>query len=147
MARVMSHRVRYHEADGQGFLFNGRYLEIADVAMTEFFRSLGFDYREMVAGGMDPSVVSAELTFRRPARFDEVLDVHITCNRVGNSSFQLQTLVIRDGVSLAEMRLVYVNVDPSTARSRPLPPRIAHALRERADDIATSALSSQPDPR
>jgi acyl-CoA thioester hydrolase len=134
----MSHRVRYHEADNQGFLFNGRYLEIADVAMTEFFRSLGFDYREMVSGGMDPSVVSAALTFRTPARFDEVLDVHVTCSRVGSSSFELETLVTRDEQTVAEMRLVYVNVDPATARSRPLPSAIKRRLRGLVDDVGTA---------
>jgi acyl-CoA thioester hydrolase len=142
----MSHRVRYHEADGQGFLFNGRYLEIADVAMTEFFRSLGFDYQEMVAGGMDPSVVSATLTFRSPARFDEVLDVHVRCCRVGTSSFELETLVTRDEQPLAQMRLVYVNVDPVTARSRPLPSSIERRLRALTDDAAVIPLSSPPGP-
>ena len=141
MTRVMSHRVRYHETDGQGFLFNGRYLEIADVAMTEFFRDLGFDYQEMVAGGMDPSVVTAALTFRSPARFDDVLDVQVTCSRVGTSSFELETLVTRDEQTVAEMRLVYVNVDPGTARSRPLPAPIALRLRELADDCAGTTLS------
>jgi acyl-CoA thioester hydrolase len=29
MTIVYSHRVRYHEADAQGFLFNSRYLEVA----------------------------------------------------------------------------------------------------------------------
>jgi acyl-CoA thioester hydrolase len=141
MTHVLSHRVRYHEADAQGFLFNGRYLEIADVAMTEFFRRLGFDYREMVADGMDPSVVSAALTFRSPARFDEVLDVHVRCVQVGNSSFSLETLVTRDGQALAEMRLVYVNVDPVTARSRALPSPIERRLRESTADAAETTLS------
>jgi acyl-CoA thioester hydrolase len=73
---VYRHRVRYHETDAQGFLFNARYLELADVAMTEFFRELGWPYPELVAAGADPSVVSATLTFRKPARFDDLLDVH-----------------------------------------------------------------------
>jgi acyl-CoA thioester hydrolase len=141
MTRVMTHRVRYHEADGQGFLFNGRYLEIADVAMTEFFRGLGFDYREMVAGGMDPSVVSAALTFRSPARFDDLLDVDVRCTRVGSSSFELETLLSRDAQPLAEMRLVYVNVDAATARSRPLPSAIERRLRALAEEVVGTALS------
>ena len=64
---VHTHRVRYHETDAQSFLFNSRYLEIADVAMTEFFRHLGWSYEKLNADGVDPSVVSAQLQFLAPA--------------------------------------------------------------------------------
>lgn len=66
MMPLYQHRVRNHEVDSQGFLFNSRYLEIADVAMTEFFRSIGWPYPKLVAEGTDPSVVSAVLSFKSP---------------------------------------------------------------------------------
>lgn len=123
------HRVRYHEADAQGFLFNSRYLELADVAMTEYFRSRGFPYRDLVAAGTDPSVVSARLQFAIPARFDDLLSITVACARVGTSSFQLDMEVCRTDERLAELQLTYVNVDTSTAKSRPLPGNVAAALR------------------
>ncbi|MFE9445306.1 thioesterase family protein [Streptomyces sp. NPDC006602] len=125
-----THRVRNHEVDTQGFLFNSRYLELADVAMTEFFRELGWPYAKLVEGGTDPSVVSARQTFQSPARFDDVLDVDVACRRVGTSSFQLDMAVTRDGTKIAEIELVYVNVDAEAARSRPLPEDIAQGLRD-----------------
>ncbi|MEU0190951.1 thioesterase family protein [Streptomyces afghaniensis] len=123
------HRVRYHEADAQGFLFNARYLELADVAMTEFFRVLGWPYADLVAGGADPSVVSATLTFTKPARFDDLLDITARCTRVGRSSFGLDVDVARGADTVAAIQLVYVNVDAATATSRPLPDDLANALR------------------
>jgi acyl-CoA thioester hydrolase len=131
---VVQHRVRYHEADAQGFLFNSRYLELADVAMTEYFRNLGFPYRELVAAGADPSVVSARLNFARPARFEDILDIGVVCNRVGRSSFDLCMAVSRNGQSIAEIDLTYVNVDAVDAVSRVLPDKVADALR--ADSAA-----------
>lgn len=128
MTGVLRHRVRYHEADAQGFLFNGRYLEIADVAMTEFFRQLGLDYSDMVAQGMDPSVVQANMTFEKPAHFDDFLDVDVVCARVGRTSFTLDTVVWCDAVRLARLSLVYVNVEASTETARLLPTAIAEAL-------------------
>jgi acyl-CoA thioester hydrolase len=125
---VYTHRVRYHEADAQGFMFNSRYLEVADVAMTEFFRNLGWPYRELVAGGADPSVVNASLTFIRPARFEDGLDVDVQCRRVGTSSFDLAMTISCDGEQIAVIDMTYVNVDSRTARSRPLPHAIARAL-------------------
>lgn len=72
MTVVYRHRVRYHEADAQGFLFNSRYLELADVALTEFFRALGWPYQKLVAAGVDPSVVKATIEYKTPARFEDV---------------------------------------------------------------------------
>jgi len=126
MSFTHTHRVRYHEADAQGIMFNSRYLEIADVAMTEFFRALGWSYDRLTADGVDPSVVSAQLTFRAPARFDEVLEFRVDCTRVGRSSFELHHTVTRAADELAEITLVYVNVD--SGRSSPLPEDVASAL-------------------
>lgn len=129
MHDLLQHRVRYHEADAQGFMFNSRYLELADVAMTEFFRALGFPYLELLSLGMDPSVVKATVDFKRPARFEDLLHVSVSCTRVGTSSFDLDTYVSRDGEPITEMYLTYVNVDAQHARSRAIPATVANALR------------------
>ena len=129
MPLVYRHRVRYHEADAQGYLFNGRYLEIADVAMTEFFRSIGYAYGDLVAAGVDPSVVHASIEFLRPVRFDDDLEAWTDCARVGRSSFDLDTAIRRGDGDVARIHIVYVNVDPSRDRSREIPGEVARALR------------------
>ena len=139
MVKVHQHRVRYHETDAQGFLFNARYLELADVAMAEFFRGLGWTYEELVAGGADPSVVTASLNFSRPVRHDDVLDIDVVCRRVGSASFTLFFDICRAGDSVAVINLVYVNVDAAAAASRPLPDKVAAALRQSADLSSSSA--------
>jgi acyl-CoA thioester hydrolase len=128
--RVLTHRVRYHETDPQGFLFNSRYLELADVAMTEYFRALGLPYLELLEAGADPSVVSAQLEFRRAALFEDVLDVAVGCTRVGRSSFTLDMSISRAQEAVADMRLTYVNVDTDAAASRPLPEAVARRLQD-----------------
>jgi len=130
------HRVRYHETDAQGYVFNSRYLEFVDVAMTEFIKALGYPYDDFIAAGADPSVVRAEVDFRRPARFDDVLDLAVECTHVGTSSFRLRTTITRDDDLIAVSRLAYVNVDPVAETSRPLPEEIARKLREiLVDDV------------
>ena len=128
MNRVLTHRVRYHETDPQGFLFNSRYLELADVAMTEYFRALGLPYLELLEAGADPSVVSAQLDFRRAALFEDVLVVAVGCTKVGRSSFTLDMSVTRAQETVADIRLTYVNVDVGAAASRPLPEAVARRL-------------------
>jgi acyl-CoA thioester hydrolase len=121
-------------------MFNSRYLELADVAMTEFFRAIGIPYGELLESGADPSVVKAGIDFRRPARFEDELDVAVTCSRVGGASFDLAMAVTRDDEAIAEIQLTYVNVDAREATSRPLPEGVAQALRDEAVDPAVDAL-------
>lgn len=129
MSSTFRHRVRYHETDAQTLMFNSRYLELADVAMTEFIRNLGWTYAEFVADGADPSVVRAEVDFKGAVRFDDVLELETACTRVGTSSFRLRTEFRRDADVVAVTDLVYVNVDPRTGTSAPLPAKVAEALR------------------
>lgn len=124
----MTHRVRSFEVDHQGFLFNGRYLEIADAAMTEWFRHLGFDYPAMLALGYDPSVVRMEGDFAAPGRLDDELRVIVTCERVGTSSTALRFDFLRHAATLATLRTTYVNVDADEGRSRPIPAELRERL-------------------
>jgi acyl-CoA thioester hydrolase len=125
-----THRVRYHETDAQGYVFNGRYLEFVDVGMVEFVRAVGYPYDDLIAAGADPSVVRAEVDFRKPARFDDLLDLKVACTHVGTSSFRLRTAITRGPEVIAIARLVYVNVDPTAEAARPLPEEFARKLRE-----------------
>ncbi len=130
MTSRYQHRVRYQETDAQGFVFNSRYLEFVDVGMVEFVRCLGWAYPEFVAIGADPSVVRAEVDYRKPARFDDLLDVQVDCIHVGTSSFRLRTTITRAGELIASARMVYVNVDPVAESSRPLPEEVLEKLRK-----------------
>ncbi|MBP1326696.1 acyl-CoA thioester hydrolase [Leucobacter exalbidus] len=123
------HRVRYHEVDKQGYLFNGRYFEIADVAMTEYFRDLGWNYDELNRLGADPSVVHIEADFASPAQFDDELDVTTECTRVGTSSFSLRTEIRNQLNLVATLQIVYVNVEAQLGESLPLPELVAAKMR------------------
>ncbi len=125
---VYTHRVRYHEVDGQGYLFNARYLELTDVAMTELLRHLGYDYAELVAGDFDPTVVQAELRFRHPARFDDLVRADVTCTHIGTTSFRLHTALTTDERPIADIDLAYVNVDSKAETPRPLSEEMKRAL-------------------
>jgi acyl-CoA thioester hydrolase len=133
------HRVRYHETDAQHHVYNSRYLEYVDIAMTEFFRALGWDYPDLVAGGCDPALVRVELEFDAPARFDEEIDIGVRPARVGTSSFTLAFEISRatDGASVARANIVYVNLDTDTGRSRALPDDVRAQMTTLTGETAT----------
>ena len=83
-------RVRYSECDAQQVVFNAKYVEYIDVAVTEFFRALWGDYKNLLESGLDMQVVNVNVDWKAPAHFDEVIAIKIEQKRIGNTSFTLQ---------------------------------------------------------
>lgn len=76
MARSVSTvRVRYAETDQMGVVYHANYLVWFEVARTDLLRSTGWTYREMEAAGVSLPVIEVECAYRRPARYDDELDI------------------------------------------------------------------------
>jgi len=126
-------RVRYSEIDIQGIVYNSRYLEYVDAALTEYFRAMGVRYQEMVdQHGCDPSLVKATLEFRRVARFDELLRVCARVTSIGRTSFQMEFQILRDATEelITSVQIVYVNFDKQTQAARPIPESIRRRIEQ-----------------
>jgi acyl-CoA thioester hydrolase len=124
-------RVRYSEVDRQGIVYYSRYLEYVDVAHIEYFRAVGFEYRDLIERhGLDPSVIQARLEYKRPARFDEVLQVQARVVAIGRSSFRMEYEITRPqgDDAIASAQIDYVNFDTSTQSSRPVPQSIRRCI-------------------
>jgi len=117
-------RVRYAEVDPQSVVFNSRYLEYADVLVTEFFR-------EHRACGMPDDlefhVRRAEVDYLVPIRNDELIEGRLTVEKIGNSSMTMLVALhgAEDGSHRADIRLVQVRVDLATGQ----PLRIEDSVR------------------
>lgn len=105
-------RVRYAECDAQKVVFNSRYGDYVDLAMTEFLRALGFG-AGMADGTIDFQLVKQTFEWKRPARFDQVLAISVSAKALGNTSFTLssQFRIAGDPELIAVAETVYVFVD------------------------------------
>ena len=121
-------RVRFHECDPQGVVFNAHYFAYFDVALTEMWREAFGSYGEVVDSGTDVVVVEASATFRAPARFDDELDVGLGIDRLGTTSMTMGASIRRDGELLVEGRMVHVFVDTEKHAKTPIPDRLRAAL-------------------
>lgn len=114
-------RVRYQECDAQGVVFNARYGDYVDIAMTEFLRNIG--YREaLMSGDLDVQLVKQTTTWKAPARNDQVLEVSVRSVAQGTTSFTLKTEFRRAGALAVtcEVETVYVRVEGKVLTKRPL---------------------------
>jgi acyl-CoA thioester hydrolase len=128
--RTHSHeiRVRYGECDAQGIVFNAHYLAFFDIALTELWRASFGSYAAMVEQGIDVVVAEAVVRFRRPARFDDMLELTIEVTRLGTTSMATTHRVTRDGELLVEGEMVHVFVETAGYTKTAIPPALRAEL-------------------
>lgn len=126
-------RVRYAEIDAQAVVFNSRYLEYADVAVTEYWRAAGLHATGDAWRGLEFHVARAIVDYKAPIRYDEEIDLYARTGRIGRSS--LTTLIEIHGAQnspaddlRAAIEIVNVNVDLVSGKSRPLPDWLIETL-------------------
>ena len=121
-------RVRFQECDPQGVVYFARYADFYDIALTELWRERIGPYGDMVAEGYDMVVAEITLTYRAPALFDQLIDVVMEAERVGDTSVIFACRIERDGELLNEARIRHVFIDPPTKGKRSMPEKVRAAL-------------------
>jgi YbgC/YbaW family acyl-CoA thioester hydrolase len=115
-------KVRYAEIDGQRVVFNSRYLEYADVAVTEYWDwtgiadALGDTWREM-----EFHVRRANVDYLKPLMYGDTVDASVRIDRIGTSSITKRfELANQNGELCNVIELVSVNVHLPTGRPVPI---------------------------
>jgi len=136
-------RVRWAEVDKQGIVFNGHYLMYFDVAITEYYRALGYPYPEGLAQhGTDLFVKKAGVEYHASAGYDDEIDVCVRVARLGRSSFEFKLEIYRADQLLVGGRVVYVNANPETRKSAALPDFLRTAINAFEHTAPTDAVVS-----
>jgi acyl-CoA thioester hydrolase len=126
-------RVRYSECDAQGIVFNARWFEYFDVAMTEFWREVIGGYSHLPESlGVETVVAETGARFRGAGRFDELLTFVIHVRRIGTSSMRVEIDALRDDAPLCQGFIEYVFVDPHELRPVEIPERLLELLPDPA---------------
>lgn len=68
-------RVRYAETDQMGVVYHGNYAQYFEMGRVEWLRNLGVSYKWMEENGVMLPVVSLEMNYKKPARYDDLLTV------------------------------------------------------------------------
>lgn len=130
---VHRHRVRLHECDGQGRVFNARYLEYADIAMVELMRAALGSYLSLAEAGVEYVVAEANLSFAAAARLDELLEVRVEVRELGRSSLRVGFEVSSGARPVATIELRYVCLDRETGTPTAWPDFARGPLGDQSD--------------
>ncbi len=117
-------RVRYDECDPMGFVHHSNYLKYFEIARTEMFRASGGNYRDFEASGLFVVVIRIECQYRSPARYDDMLSITASVERMTEAKIIHAYSVERDAQRLVVAQVTLAVIDPSGK-----PQRIPDSLR------------------
>ena len=92
-AFVHSIRTRFAETDAMGIIHHGAYLPYLEEARAALLRHVGHPYQAVRDEGIDFAVLEVYVRYRRPLRFDEVVDLHVRLGELTRTTFQLGYLL------------------------------------------------------
>ena len=127
-------RVRWSEVDPQGVVFNARYLDYADIAITEYYRAVNWRAHQPDEA-FEFHGKKATVIWTAPILPDEMIEVMARTVKIGTTG-KTQIVEIhgfhedgRDDLR-AEVELVAVHVDLETHRPLPLPEWVGRVFAE-----------------
>lgn len=124
-------RVRYGETDQMGYLYYGNYAQYYEIGRVEMLRASGLTYREMEQDrGVLMPVVSLQMRFVRPARYDELLTIRTTLRQLPEKFITFEVEIFNEQrklVNAGTVRLCFV--EASGGKTIPAPEFLLEKLR------------------
>lgn len=121
-------RVIYGDTDQMGVVYYANYLRYFEAGRNEFIRAKGLRYRDFEeAFGLRLPVAEASVSYKLPARYDDLLDVEVSLAEVRRASARFDYRLVREGALLATGHTVHACVDLAGKLQR-LPPLLLERL-------------------
>jgi len=121
-------RVRYHECDMQGIVFNSHYYTWIDIAHQELIREVLGPLEVLHALGADVMVAESSARYFASARFDQHIDIGVTLASLTTTSMTTAHTFRHKDTLLAEGRVRHVCVDRESWGKRPWPDEVRAAF-------------------
>lgn len=139
-------RVRYSECDAQKVVFNGRYVDYIDIAVTEYMRVIWGNYNDILSNGLDNQVVSLSINWKAPAHFDEIIAIAVKPIKLGKTSYSLQIDFYNYDTSkmLASAEIAYVMVSATQHTKMDIPQDMRKKFKTGASGIVIDHAGSKP---
>jgi acyl-CoA thioester hydrolase len=97
-----------------GFMYYGNYPQYFEVARAEGLRDVGLTYKTMEDSGVGMPVAQMDITYKRPAKYDDLLTVKTTINELPTSKIIFHHEVYNEQgelLTLAKLVLVFMNIE------------------------------------
>lgn len=123
-------RVYYEDTDAGGVVYHSNYLNFMERARTEWLRTLGFEQPTLRDEmGVIIVVHSLSIAFKRPALFNDMLEINCEVVNIGRSSLEIAQTIMRENTVLIIAHVKVAFVKAEGFRPVAIPVAIATALK------------------
>ena len=117
-------RVYYEDTDVAGVVYHANYLKFMERARTEWLRELGQDQKLLIEQDIAFAVVNANISYIKPARFNDALIVTSKVTGQGRASMSFEQKVVLEKnpsqiLSTASIKVACVTLSNMKPRSLP----------------------------
>jgi acyl-CoA thioester hydrolase len=115
-------RVYYEDTDAGGVVFYANYLKYMERARTELLRAKGFEQDElMINDGIIFAVRSLQIDYRKPARFNQLLQVSAEIKLLKKASLEFFQKITHANNLLVSSDVRIACLDVNTMKPKAIP--------------------------
>ena len=137
-------RIRFCETDLMGIVHHANYLQYFEAGRVEWLRRRGVTYADWARRGIHLPVVDAQLRYRPPAHFDDLIEIETRLAGLRSHSLRYDYVILRAGTKLAEGSTRLACVDAQHALLR-IPEDVEGVLRK--GEVPSAEDPNSPTPR
>ena len=105
-------KVYYEDTDAGGVVYYANYLKFLERARTEALQIIGYSNQKVKKDFGSLIIVKAcNIEYKKPAKFEDEIEVFSKVNEVKNTSFKMKQVIKRKTDIIAEAEVVLVTVD------------------------------------
>ena len=112
-----------------GVVHHANYLVYFEADRVEAMRQVGVDYASIVECGLHLVVIEACVRYVKPARFDDLLEIHTRVPDIRRVRFTFSYIMVRDGDLVASGETVHACIEANRMRPQRLPEWLVDDLR------------------
>ena len=122
-------RVRYSETDQMGVVYHGNYAQYFEMGRVEWLRNLGISYKWMEDNGVMLPVVSLNINYKKPARYDVLLTIKTVLKSQSTVKIEFDYEILNEKQELLTIaNSILVFVDMKTGRPTAPPEYVKEKL-------------------
>ena len=124
-------RVRYQETDRMGIVYHANYLSYFELGRVEWLRNKGLDYARLEDSGVLLPVVKVSVSYKAPARYDQLLSVKTELVKIGGASLVFQNKIYDENKRLlVEGAVTLVATDSSSFKPIKIPTSLLSLIQK-----------------
>lgn len=130
-------RVRYADTDQMKAAYYGRYFEYFEQGRSDLLRDLGMPYPLIEEMGIYLPVIEAHASYKRPARYDDLLTVVTMLREMPVARVRLDYEVLRDGETepIADGYTIHSFVNAASGRPTRAPAQFIERVEDRMQKV------------